>query len=79
VYADKEDEGGLALLDLMERLRIHLLKRVTIGRRFMLDISEGLEMLIYPDDTAPFFAGEMSSVWKGPRIEREARNQWLQK
>jgi hypothetical protein len=76
VYAPAEDEGGLSLLNLIERLRIHLLKEIVIGKRFMLDMNEGIEMLIYPDNTAPFFAGEMSTVWKGAPIEREVHAPW---
>jgi hypothetical protein len=79
VYADTEDAGGLSLLNLMERLRIHLLKKVLIGNQFMLDLEEGLEMLIYPDNTAPFFAGEMASVWKSTGVEREVSPEWRQK
>lgn len=33
VYNDDEQEGGLMLLNLMERLRIRLLREVVIGRR----------------------------------------------
>lgn len=71
VYHGDEQEGGLLLLGLMERLRIALLEQVVIGRQFILDLGEGLETLVYPDDTAPYFMGEMSSVWKLPTIERK--------
>lgn len=76
VYSDDEQEGGLMLLGLMERLRIKLLKQVVIGERYQLDLTQGAEALIYPDDTAPYFAGEMVTTWKIPSIEREVR-QWL--
>ncbi len=76
VYSDDEQEGGLMLLNLMERFRIKLLREVIIGDQFQLDLESGLESLIYPDDTAPFFAGEMVSVWKMPSVEREVRK-WL--
>lgn len=76
VYNDDEQEGGLMLLNLMERLRIELLKKVVIGDQFQLDLESGLESLVYPDETAPFFAGEMVSVWKLPAIEREVKK-WL--
>jgi hypothetical protein len=76
VYAEQEEDGALNLLNLMERLRIHLLKKVVIGKRFMLDLTEGLETLVYPEDTAPFFRGEMISVWKGGTIEREVSQKW---
>lgn len=71
VYSDDEQEGGLMLLNLMERLRISLLRQVVIGNRYQLDLSAGLETVIYPDDTAPYYAGEMSSTWRIPGVERE--------
>ena len=75
-YNDNEEEGGLMLLNLMERLRIALLERVVIGDRFQLDLETGLESLIYPDDTAPYYCGEMSSTWILPAIKREVKNLW---
>ena len=71
VYNDDEQEGGLMLLNLMERLRAALLRKVVIGEQFTLDLEAGLEVLVYPDDIAPFFIGEMASTWKLPAVERE--------
>ena len=71
VYNDDEQEGGLMLLNLMERLRIKLLRAGVIGRQFSLDLDAGLEVLIYPDDIAPYYVGEMISTWILPAIERE--------
>ena len=71
VYNDDEQEGGLMLLNLMERMRIALLKQVVIGNQFTLDLDAGLETMAYPDDTAPYFVGEMLSTWKLPAVERE--------
>lgn len=71
VYHDNEQEGSLALLNLMERLRIELLRKAVIGNQFQLDLDASLETLVYPDDTAPFFAGEIVSTWKLPAVERE--------
>lgn len=76
VYSENEQEGGLMLLNLMERFRIGLLKQVVIGGQFELDLQAGLESLIYPEDTAPYYAGEMVSVWKLPPIKREVENLW---
>ena len=59
------------LVNLMERLRIAILKQVIIGRRFQLDLKAGVETLIYPDDTAPYYAGEMITTWILPAVERE--------
>lgn len=77
VYHPDEQDGGLALLDLMERLRIHLLKKIVIGGCFELDKEVGMEALVYQDpDTAPYYAGEMVSTWKLPVVEREVAK-WL--
>ncbi len=71
VYHSDEQEGGLALLNLMERLRIALLEQVVVGRQFKLDLKAGLESLIYPEDTAPYYAGEMVSTWILPPVNRK--------
>lgn len=72
VYSKDEQEGGLALLNVAERIRIPLLAKRLIGdRQFELDMEQRLEFLAYPDDTAPYYAGEMFSVWKIPPVKRE--------
>mgnify|MGYP001115192443 CR=1 FL=1 len=71
VYHKDEQEGGLALLNLMERLRIAVLEESVVGRQFILDQEAGVESLVYPENTAPYYAGEMISVWKLPVIERK--------
>lgn len=77
VYHKDEQIGGLALLNLMERLRLHLLKKVVIGGQFELDKAEGVEALVYPDpDTVPYYAGELVTTWKLPAVEREV-TKWL--
>ena len=53
VYNPDEQEGGLMLLNLMERLRIALLQRRVLGGQFALDMQAGIESLIYPDNTPP--------------------------
>lgn len=72
VYNEDEQAGGLALLNLMERLRIHLLRQVVIGGKFELDKKAKLERIVYPsEDTAPYHIGEMVSTWILPPVERE--------
>ena len=71
VYHKDEQEGGLILLNLMERLRIAMLEEGIVGKQFILDREAGLESLVYPEDFAPYYAGEMISVWKLPIIERK--------
>ena len=76
VYHDDEQEGALLLLELMETLRVALLKQVVIGAQFELDLQAGLEMLTYPENTAPYFAGEIVSTWKLPAVKREVHELW---
>lgn len=75
VYHKDEQEGALALLNLASRIRIALLKSCAIGPQnaFVLDKTEKLEFLAYPDDTAPYYAGEMIGVWHLPPIPREVQ------
>lgn len=73
VYCKDESEGAMHLLNLMERVRIELEKQVVIGHQFELDLKTGVDTLIYPDDTAPYFIGEMSTAWNIPAIRREVR------
>lgn len=68
----------MALLNLMERLRIALMQQVVIGKQFTLDLQEGLESLIYPENSAPFYAGEMISQWKLKSVERKL-TQWQER
>ena len=76
VYHPHEQEGGLALLNLMERLRIALLETVVIGKQFTLDVKAGVETLVYPSNpnqtaSSLFYLGEMITVWKIKGIERK--------
>lgn len=75
VYHEDEQEGGLALLNLTERMRLEMLRRVVIDI-YMLDLKEGIELLIYPDDTAPYYIAEMVTVWNLPPIKREVKELW---
>lgn len=76
VYSPDEQEGGLMLLNLMERIRISLMSNPVLEKQFRLDDEGGIEQLVYPDDTAPFYLGEMMSVWKMPPVRREERSVW---
>lgn len=75
VYDDDEQEGSLGLLNLAGRIRIGLLKACTFGdnNAFVLDKTEKLEFMAYPDDTAPYYAGEMIGLVHLPPIKREVR------
>lgn len=71
VYNDDEQEGALSLLNVMEAVRIELLKKTIIADKFELDREEGVETIIYPDNTAPYFIGEMMTTWHLPPVEQE--------
>jgi len=72
VYSNStEEDGAMMLLNLMERLRIRLLKQSIFGEQFTLNLEAGLEAIIYPDNTAPYFGGEMVSTWQMPSVQKE--------
>ena len=73
----KEDEGAMALVNLMETIRQKLLRFPVIDEKFVLDKEAGLESIAYPEDTTqlgPYFAGEMGATFIMPAIEREELN-----
>lgn len=72
VYHPDRQQGGLALLSLMERLRTALLRLPVLGDQFRLDLREGLNSLVYQDDLGakPFYLGELLSVWCCPFVQR---------
>ncbi len=71
VYSADEQEGAEMLLNVMDAVRIGLLKQGIIGKQFKLDYDAGLESLVYADDTAPYYAGEMVATFLAPPVERE--------
>ena len=73
VYCKDEQEGALNLLNLMTRLQIDLQKQIVIGGQFQLDMNAGVETLVYPDNTAPYVIGEMSTTWISRSIRREVQ------
>ncbi len=75
VYSRDEQEGALYLLNLMDRLQIALEKQVVIGQQFQLDMDAGIDTMVYPDNLAPYFVGEMSTTWISRAVRREV-NTW---
>ena len=71
VYSEDEQEGAIMLMNVIDRVKQAILKKVQIGKSFLLNVHEPLESLVYPDDTAPFFVGEMAGEFVLPAIERE--------
>lgn len=73
-YSEDGGEGALDVLNLLTRIRIALLKAGVIGEQFL--IKKPLEYIVYPDDTAPYYMGEMLTIWEIPEIEREVESLW---
>ncbi len=69
---DKE-EGGMMLLEVIERVRIALLKERILSKRYQLQLSDEdkMEYVTYTESTAPYFMAEMKTVWRLPSVERE--------
>jgi len=68
-FSENDSEGALDVLNVITRIRGALLKAGEIGRQFLL--RKPLEYLLYPDDTQPYFFGEMMTIWEMPIIYRE--------
>lgn len=73
IYHPNSQEGPLALLGLIERVRLALWRQRIIGEQFILDMKAGVDYLIYDKQLPPFYAGEMVTVWKLPPVEREVK------
>ena len=71
VHCADESLGAIMLLNLLDRIQTHILKKTQIGKSFVLDVNEPFEAIVYPDDTAPFFAGEMVGTFQLPPIQQE--------
>jgi len=80
VYCEDEQEGSLMLLNVMERMRISFLKDPILRKQFECVLTEedggGLEDLVYPDNIAPYYIGEMITVWDMPKVKREVPCIW---
>lgn len=74
VYHPNEQEGGLALLNLMEEMRVALLMYPILNNVFRLDLKAGINQMVYPETgergTAPFYLGEMVTTWNLPPVTR---------
>lgn len=74
-YSEKYDEGALAVVNILDRIRERLLRKRVIGDQFTLTLP--LEFIAIPSaDTAPFFFGEMMTIWQIPTIKREVPEVW---
>lgn len=72
-YSEDKAEGSRGLLNLLTRIRTAFLRDGSIADRYLLKISkeQPLEMIIYPDNTAPYYLGEMMTEWTLPTVNVE--------
>jgi len=70
-YSEDEEEGALMLLNVMDAVRLKLLENVVIAKKNKVDTDAGIDYLFYPEDTAPYYAGEMDFSVMLPPIERK--------
>ena len=67
-YSEDLAEGPLQVMNVIDRLRKSLLEDRIIGKRYELQMP--LEYLLYPDNPAPFYFGEIMTRWKLPAVQR---------
>lgn len=73
-YSENGSEGSLDVLNVILRIRYELEKVGIIGDRFALQ--KPLEYIVYPDNTHPYYLGEMVTNWSMPTIKREVEELW---
>lgn len=68
-YSEDGGEGAMDVLNIITRIRVALLKAGEIGNQFLL--KKPLEYIVYPNDTQPYYMGEMLTIWEMPTVQRE--------
>lgn len=77
VYSEDGQDGPLALLNLILRVRSELKKAGTIGGgQFALELP--LEYIVYQDTTPPYYMGEMVTNWSMPVTQRDVAGDFAQ-
>lgn len=74
-YSEDGGEGATDVLNVITRIRTALLKAGVVGEQFL--IKKPVEYIVYPDSTAPYYLGEMMTLWEIPAIERETPSDGL--
>lgn len=77
VVATYSEDGGVGpydVLNIILRIRSELEKVGIIGKQFALQ--KPLEYIVYPDNTPPYYLGEMITNWSIPTIKREVEEIW---
>ncbi len=67
-YNTDGQEGGLQVLNILERMRFALQSGEMLASNYVLQNTMDYE--VYPDDTGRYFLGEMDTTWSIPTVER---------
>lgn len=73
-YSEDAGQGAYDVLNVILRIRSELEKAGIIGQQFVLKMP--LEYIVYPDNTPPYFIGEMMTNWSIPTVQRELGDLW---
>lgn len=74
-YSEDGGQGAYDVLNVLLRIRTELERAGVIGQQFVL--RKPLEYIVYPDNTRPYYLGEMITNWSIPTIKREVEAVWL--
>lgn len=74
-YSQNQSEGNIAVLNLLTRIKQEVTKCGMISKQFILKMP--VETIIYPDNTEPYYFGEIMTNWEIPVTESEGMNEWL--
>lgn len=71
VYEEDAEAGAIGLLNVISNIRYNLMKDRQLAKRFNLILP--MENIIYPDDTRPYYLGEIMTNWTIPPVRRELK------
>ena len=75
-YSEDREDGRRCLLNLLTRIKTEFLRDGMVADRYIL--KSPLEMMVYTEDTAPYYLGEMITHWSLPEVESEVNFIWQQ-
>lgn len=72
-YNSSNNHGYIDLLNIIQRVRLKLLKNRVVGNQFEIKLEKNnpLEYFIYEDQPEPHYMGEIMTTWTIPNITRE--------
>jgi hypothetical protein len=69
-YNPENPSTSLGAVEILERLRVGLLRFPLIADRFTLKEDTGIEREVYTADAPPYFFGELRAAYAAPAIEQ---------